>query len=576
MKHKTAISKISIIMRKQLFFMLLALIIGSATAKAAANEYTVTASLPKTEIQPSDKAQNISIDMANVVNALEAVEEGLYDKVFPAYTTVYLFNEDGKESALGLTCYTSAQKTLNVRIPANTTFPEQTLYLGKLNIETSAHEDLRVTSGYSFSLTISAGSSMPEITLTKSNEEQTVDVELDGFMAVTGELFTEVFIDNSNFVLLHENGDLVDGVSLYYTEADGLKLTVNANTEVAKNKYYLAADFGKGEYTDFRLYGIELYITLAVENPRLDEYDADDIVVDEYSIFTPVMIEGYAAKLKAMMGDSYFNEVFKTPGTYVFIDPETSNMLNGITLNYNKIDQTKAEFSLIVSEAIENIENKNVYLAEYDWNTESSLDLGVKIKLNLTVKGRAMSMVEGTLPDTHLKYSDEEQTVDISTESLEKKWYYENPSYILEVFKDGKPYMFISENGEYIPEIEMIYSSEKQVLTAKVYAGIEVPEGDYYLLNAETMQDFREIGYSVKIRLSVSKASSVRKETEPCRLTVTENGISIEAYSTEISIYNITGEIKTQQYINGKTEIALDKGLYIVSANGKAQKIVVR
>lgn len=563
-------------MKRQLIFMLLTLIIGSVTAKAVTKEYTVTATLPKTEIQPSDKTQNISIDMTNVVNALNSVEEGLYDKVFPAYTTVYLFDEDGKESTLGLTCYTSTQKTLNVRIPANTKFPEQTLYLGKLNVETSAHEDLRVTSGYSFSLTISAGSLMPEITLTKSDAEQTVDVALEGFMATAGELFQEVFIDNSNFVLLYENGDILEGISLYYSETNGLKLTAEANTEVSLNKYYLAADFGEGEYADFRQYGIELYITLAIESPRQEEYDAEDIVVDEYSIFKPVMIDGYAAKLKNMMGDSYFNEVFKTPGTYVFIDSETDNMINGITLNYNKIDQTEAEFSLIVSEEIENIENKNVYLAEYDWNTESSIDLKVKIKLCLTVKGHTTSMVEGSLPDTHLQYSDEEQTVDISTESLEKQWNYENPSYVPEVFKDGNQYMFISENGEYMPEIEMIYSSEKQVLTAKVYAGTEVPEGDYYLFNVETMQDFRELGYSVKINLSVSKTSSIEKETEAYRLTVVENGISIEAYSTEVRIYQLTGEILTQKYINGTTEIKLDKGVYIVSVNGKAQKIVVR
>ncbi|MDH8701823.1 hypothetical protein M2138_001173 [Dysgonomonadaceae bacterium PH5-43] len=56
-----------------------------------------------------------------------------------------------------------------------------------------------------------------------------------------------------------------------------------------------------------------------------------------------------------------------------------------------------------------------------------------------------------------------------------------------------------------------------------------------------------------------------------------ENGIAIETTeATNISVFNITGLKVYQSIVNGYKEVALDKGVYIVSTNNNSQTVIVK
>ena len=110
--------------------LLLLLCLGFFTAKA--QTYVASAELPATHFPLSESSQTVVIPMDNVKEALNAIEEGLYDQVFPAYTTIYFFNEDGEElnvpssspfGGSGLTAYTTAEG-ISVRVQAGVEFPQ--------------------------------------------------------------------------------------------------------------------------------------------------------------------------------------------------------------------------------------------------------------------------------------------------------------------------------------------------------------------------------------------------------------------------------------------------------------------
>lgn len=543
------------------------------------DQYAISAELPETFFPLSDKTQNYTISLEAVKTAMEAKEEGLFNKVFPSYTNIYFFNEAGEEfTSAGLSAYTTGEN-ITVRVPANTVFGKEVFHLGKMNISTSTREDLRVTDNYNFTITLSAGETMPVIELEGGSEEQKVNIEIDAFKDAAGEFFADVFMDGSNFVIVPEDSDPeaattpVEGVTLSYTEAEGLVMTIAPDTYVSKAKYYLVTDFG-GEYSDWRNYGLNLYFTLYVQQPIAEEYVAPDIVFESYVPYSPVLMEDYDEQLKEIMSEDLFNKVFN--GTsYGFKNVETGEYIEGVSMNYNKDENNVYNFSFIVFDERINIENLKVQFMGYDWNTEQPVELDVKIVLNLTAKNPNVQLIEGQLPDTKITYSEDIQTVEISTEGLKRAWNFQDPSYFSQVFVDGNAYLLMSENSELLEDIEMVYSAEKEALVATVYGGALVPEATFYLFDGTSFTDFRDKGFEVTIKLSVEK-NAVNDAENDFAVYATPAGIMVKAADAQAVVYNLSGSKVAEAAVCGEREFALAQGIYLVRVGDKVMKAVVK
>lgn len=553
--------------------------VAGSTGGGEEDQYAISAELPETFFPLNEKTQNYTISLEAVKTAMEAKEEGLFNKVFPAYTNIYFFNEAGEEfTSAGLSAYTTGEN-ITVRVPANTVFGKEVFHLGKMNISTSTREDLRVTENYNFTITLSAGEIMPVIELEGSSEELKVTLDIDAFKDAAGEYFADVFMDGSNFVIVPEDSDPeaaatpVDGVTLSYTEAEGLVMTIAPDTYVSKAKYYLVTDFG-GEYSDWRNYGLNLYFTLYVQQPVAEEYVAPDIIMESYVPFSPVLMEDYDEQLKEIMSEDLFNKVF-TGTSYGFKNVETGEYIEGVSMNYNRDENNVYNFSFIVFDERVNIENLKVQFMGYDWNTEQPVELDVKIVLNLTAKNPNVQLIEGQLPDTKITYNEEVQTVEISTAGLKRAWNFQDPSYFSEVFVDGNAYLLMSENDELLEDIEMVYSAEKEALVATVAAGALVPEATFYLFDGTNFADFRDKGFEVTIKLSVEK-NAVSETENDFAVYAAPAGIMVKADGAQAAVYSLSGSKVAEAAVSGKREFALSQGIYLVRVGDKVVKAVVK
>lgn len=553
--------------------------VAGSTGGGEEDQYAISAELPETFFPLNEKTQNYTISLEAVKTAMEAKEEGLFNKVFPSYTNIYFFNEAGEEfTSAGLSAYTTGEN-ITVRVPANTVFGKEVFHLGKMNISTSTREDLRVTENYNFTITLSAGETMPVIELEGSSEEQKVNLDIDAFRDAAGEFFADVFMDGSNFVIVPEDSDPeaattpVEGVTLSYTEAEGLVMTIAPDTYVSEAKYYLVTDFG-GEYADWRNYGLNLYFTLSVLQPVAEEYVAPDIVFESYVPYSPVLMEDYDEQLKEIMTEDLFNKVF-TGTSYGFKNVETGEYIEGVSMNYNKDENNVYNFSFIVFNERINIENLKVQFMGYDWNKEQPVELDAKIVLNLTVKNPNVQTIQGQLPDTKITYSEDVQTVEISTEGLKRAWNFQDPSFFSQVFVDGNAYLLISESDELLEDIEMVYSAEKEALVATVYGGTLVPEATFYLFDGTNFTDFRDKGFEVTIKLSVEK-NAVSETENDFAVYATPAGIMIKADGAQAAVYNLSGSKVAEAEVCGEREFALAQGIYLVRVGDKVVKAIVK
>lgn len=561
-------------MKKNVFYLWLVYALLTACPVYAVEDYAVNAELPATHIELSTESQTVSISLETVKTALEDYQAGLFAEVFPAYTNVYFFSEDGTElTTAGLSAYVQ-NEALTLRVPANTTIARETFHLGKINIASGLHVDLR-TEGYNFTVELSAGELMPVIELEGSDVMQTLSVDIEPFKDVLGEFFADVFIDSSNFVLSDSERNLLDGVTMNYTDEKGLLLSVPANQVVEKGKYYLLSDFD-GEYADWRDYGFELYIVLSVEKPVASSYVAPDIVVESYTLFTPVWIDGYAGQLQELMGTTLFEKTFKSGGTYKFKLVEEDALIPGVSFIYARESGDISEFQVLVYEDLDQIDGRTVRLVGYDWTTESEVDLGIDVQLNLTLGKSEQQVVKGELPATHLKYSADMQTVEISTAELKKNWDFEDPAYFSKVFVDGSFYGLISEDKTDMPNVEMVYSAEKEALVATVYGETLVPEATFYLFDLGSFQDFRDLGFEVSMVFSVTKSDGIDLQEQPLRLYSEAGMLVVEAEQVEFTVTDVRGVQVIADVVNGRAMYSLEKGIYVVrTKSGESAKVFV-
>ncbi|MBO5720966.1 MAG: hypothetical protein J6R61_05520, partial [Bacteroidales bacterium] len=56
---------------------------------------------------------------------------------------------------------------------------------------------------------------------------------------------------------------------------------------------------------------------------------------------------------------------------------------------------------------------------------------------------------------------------------------------------------------------------------------------------------------------------------------IPNEGIDVVDYFGKLQIVNISGKVEKDILVNGSTNIILPKGVYIVVANGKSQKIII-
>lgn len=562
-------------MKKNVFYLWLVYALLAVCPVYAAEDYTVNAELPATHIELSDESQTVTVSLETVKTALEDYQAGLFAEVFPAYTNVYFFSEDGTELAMaGLSAYVQ-NEALTLRVPANTTIARETFHLGKINITSGLHVDLR-NEGYNFTIELSAGELMPVVELESSDAVQTLNVDIEPFQEVLGESFADVFMNPSAFVLSDSERNLLDGVTMSYTDEQGLQLTVPANQVVEKGKYYLLSDFD-GEYADWRDYGFELYIVLSVEKPVASSYVAPDIVVESYALFTPVWMDGYAGQLQELMGTTLFEKTFKSGETYKFKSVEEDALLSGVSFIYARKSEDVYEFQVLVYEELNNITGQTMRLVGYDWATESEVDLGVDVRLNLTLGKSEQKTVKGELPATHLKYSTDIQTVEISTAALKKNWDFEDPAYFPKVFVDGSFYGLISEDKTDMPDVEMVYSAEKEALVATVYGETLVPESTFYLFDLANFQDFRDLGFEVSMVFSVTKGDGIAQQEQPLCLYTEEGTLVIEAEHIAFTVTDMRGVQVIADEVEGRAVYPLEKGIYIVRTNdGRTAKVFVK
>ena len=571
-------------LRSEGYNITIVLSIGDNGDDPSDGEYTANAELPATHFPMSSSTQRITIPMDNVRTALEAVESGLYDQLFPSYTTIYFINEAGEELTVpnawggnGLSAYTTADG-LSVSVPANTQFDKEVFHLGKLNISTSEHEDLR-DQGYNFTIQLSAGETMPVVTVQSDASESMVEYinDLTPFEDAAGDRYDEIFANGSEYVLLDENGEALEGVSAYYNSFGGFYLQIAAGTSVAKGNYYLATVNDDGSYTDWRDEGITIYIVLTVDAPLLSEYEAEPIVVEDYDVYAPQTIEGYAESMMSLLGENLFNSTFSSGNTYKFRVVETGEVVDGVSLNLRTGTDDEYYFEMLISSESVSVDNERVQLTGFDWNIGeegAAVDLDIDIYLNLTIAAR--TLVTGTLPETHLLFTGESATGTISLADLKADWDSQDPSYFTDVFADGNAYA-LYDAAYNTPNVEMYYSEEQNALEVTCYDST-VDENTYYLLDLQTYMPLNSMGYEVSIVFSVEDATSIDTQTGNGLRVIGNDGLlTVETPSpTTACIYNLSGQQVATANVDGTARISLPAGIYLVRAGETVCKAIVR
>ena len=556
------------------------------TGEEPEGDYVASAELPATHFPMSDNAQTIVIPMDNVKEALNSIEEGLYDQVFPAYTNVYFFNEAGEELVVttsvlsNLSAYTTADG-LTVRVPAETEFDKAVYHLGKLNLETGEHEDLRLTEQYNFTIELSAGEIMPVVTA-QSDAEESIMASVDDITPLreaAGERVDEVFPSTgAEFVLLDENSEVVEGVTATYNTFNGLYLTIRANTVVARGHYYLATVQEDGSHLDWREEGLELYLVLTVEAPLLSQYDAESIIIDTYTVSQPMNLDGYAESMTELLGEDLFNRTFTSGQTYKFRVIETGEIVPNVSLNLRTNPMEQKYFELLISSESVIVNNEPVQLTGFDWNIGeegAAVDLDINIVLNLTISPQVLA---GELPETHFDFTGDYELGEISLDELKAEWDELDTMYFTRVFVDGNVYVLTNDNGN-MPNVELLYSEAENVLKVTCYDK-EVAEDTYYLMDASgfPVVDLRDEGYAISIVFSVSDATGIADGVADNGLCVTGGKGQLSIDSPEAgtaNVYSLTGQLVATATVDGKADIALPTGIYLVSLNGKTRKVVV-
>lgn len=305
-----------------------------------------------------------------------------------------------------------------------------------------------------------------------------------------------------------------------------------------------------------------------------ETYQAEDIIIDAYTAYNPTFIEGYADKMKELLGEELFNQTFEQRGSYVFVDTETGEDIPNVTLMYSRNDDQVYEFNVLVSADNVSMENQNVRLYKYDWNIEDKVELPVDITLNLTIRQAGIKLVEGTLPDTKVTFTQEDNTFEISTAALKEAWNFENPEYYNTVFTQDDVYLLATEDAETLLDLEMVYDPEKEALTGSVYS--ETPEGTYYLMSL-MRGDLRTLGYSVSVLFSATESVGIQSnEAENATVSTIPGAVVIEGNACNVTVYRPDGCIEAKTSVNGTGTISLDKGIYIVHVDDKVHKVIVK
>lgn len=558
---------------------------SSETAyNTAAEEYKVSAELPATHIPFAEEQQVVDIVVDDLKETMEAQEAGSFNKVFTSFTDAAFFTEEGEQLSVPnmkvLINKNATSTFIEVKIPAGTEIKKDVYYLGKRN-SSNVIEDLRVQ-GYEIYITLSAGNDdpMPFVNIEPNkDEQQVINVDVEPYKTEIGEYFSSVFIDGENYFLVNENTEMdgmspapkedvmQEGISLTYTEAEGLILTAEPNTNVTPGKYFIIWDEGES-YTDWRWWGISnAYINLTAD---ITECTAQDIVIESsYTEWSDIVQTGFAASIKEQLGEEQFNSIFSATRqiAYCFVDTETSE-LYPLLLIY-----PDTEFVVQVIESGVAIDNRNVYLALFDWNTEKAIEMPIKIYTNLTVKEK-VEAIDGELPATTVESGEEEIVVNISTEDLKFSWDFVDTKYFKAVFTDGASYR-LNDEGKADMGLSLVYSESEEALKLTVPANAVMEKTTCYLANAEG-GDFRDLGYTISIELEIKQKSSVEKVEAENTVLATENGVTVNAESANVEIYNVSGVLVTESLVNGTKDFALTNGLYLVKVGEKTSKVVVR
>ena len=150
--------------------------------------------------------------------------------------------------------------------------------------------------------------------------------------------------------------------------------------------------------------------------------------------------------------------------------------------------------------------------------------------------------------------------------------------YFTRVFVDGNVYGLTNDNGN-MPNVELLYSEAENVLKVTCYDK-EVAEDTYYLMDASgfPVVDLRDEGYAISIVFSVSDATGIADGVADNGLCVTGGKGQLSIDSPEAgtaNVYSLTGQLVATATVDGKADIALPTGIYLVSLNGKTRKVVV-
>lgn len=582
---------------KHTYFLLIAIMLFMGSVSANAADYSsynkaltkaaaitmpaskaTAAEIPNITMQQSDQDQTVEVDLSYYK---ETIEENTFNEVFISNSSYILLDEEGA-AVEGVTLLYNEASVLEMTVSANTTVKEAKYYLGQdfgggeildfrwYGIEISLY--LSVTGDGE---TTMIEGTLPATSVQYSEEDQTVEISLAALKAewdaIDTSYFGKVFAEGKTYMMQTADKDFVPDVEMTYSPAkQSLIATVFGGVLVPLDTYYLMDGDSRQDYRDL---GFEVSITFSVKEPA-PAYQAEDIVIEAYTAYNPTFIEGYADKMKELLGEELFNQTFEQRGSYVFVDTETGEKINNVTLMYSRNDDQVYEFNVLVSADNVSVENRNVMLYKYDWNIEDKVELPVDITLNLTIKQAEIKLVEGTLPDTKVIFTQDDNSFEISTAALKEAWDFENPEYYNTVFVQDDVYLLGTEDAETLLDLDMVYDPEKEALTGNVYS--ETPEGTYYLMSL-MRGDLRTLGYSVSIVFSATEGVGIQSsEAETAKVSTTTGAIIIEGDADNVTVYRPDGCIEATTSVNGTETISLDKGLYIVRVDDKVHKVIVK
>jgi hypothetical protein len=115
------------------------------------------------------------------------------------------------------------------------------------------------------------------------------------------------------------------------------------------------------------------------------------------------------------------------------------------------------------------------------------------------------------------------------------------------------------------PSIDSYCFSNVNKTTCKLY----IPKGSYFAYWLSNWGDFENI-----IEEDVSAIYPISKDN--ISINTLSNGLSIETKETiAVAVYAVSGQRVYQSVINGKREIHLNKGVYLIKAGNETKKIIV-